>query len=185
MGGNSQLLHLKKSLEPNAQKYSPQLPEIPSSVLVLLGTDDQKTSFILTKRTFSVMTHKGQVSFPGGYREPEDQDLQETAKRESQEEIGLKPEDVEILGMLEPVNARGIFVAPWLGIMKLPYPFTLNPNEVEKLLYLPLERLLSEGLKTFDIEETGFRMQSKGILIGGDLVWGATARMLEQVRNYF
>ena len=184
---NSWETNLRLLLESNLTPSAAPKPDVPSSVLVLIGRtqeDPTKDQFILTKRTLSVLTHKGHVSFPGGYREPEDKDLRHTALRESQEEIGLEPGAVEVLGMLEPVRARKVFIAPWVGLIRLPYSFTLNPNEVDRLLYLPLTRLVNEGLSTFEIEEEGFRLKSPGIQIENDVVWGATARMLEIMREY-
>lgn len=156
------------------------------SVLIPVGRDPASgaETLVLTKRTLSVQTHKGQVSFPGGIREPEDSNLLCTALRETAEEIGLSPEAVTILGSLEPIHTRGALpVYSWVGYFDLPYPFSLSGNEVEKLLFLPLDRLMAEGLKDCEVPLDGLNYQSVGIEVEDELVWGATARILEQLRN--
>jgi 8-oxo-dGTP pyrophosphatase MutT (NUDIX family) len=187
-------LSLKNVLKQNVEEISGvHLPPagIQSSVLVLIGTPANDPSgalaqFILTKRTHTVLTHKGQVSFPGGYREPEDNTLQDTALRESQEEIGLAPARVEVLGFLDPVRTiRDVFILPWVGLTELPYDFKLNPNEVERLIHLPVNRLITEGLAAVDIREGAVQIHSTGIYVEEELIWGATAKMLDMMRTAF
>lgn len=158
-----------------------------SSVLALLGwnREREREEILLTKRTEHVETHKGQVSFPGGFWEETDSDLLQTALRESNEEIGLDPKAVKILGSLEPVTTRGnIVVYPWVGWITYPYPFIPNPSEVASMLFLPVKDLLETGLKQVKVPiSEGFSVESIGIWVEGELVWGATARMLEQLRE--
>ncbi len=158
-----------------------------SSVLALLGwnPETEREEILLTKRTEHVETHKGQVSFPGGFWEETDSDLLQTALRESYEEIGLDSKAVKILGSLEPVTTRGnIVVYPWVGWVDYPYPFTPNPGEVASMLFLPVQELLDTGLKQVNVPiSEGFSVESIGIWVSGELVWGATARMLEQLRE--
>ncbi len=158
-----------------------------SSVLALLGwnKETEREEILLTKRTEHVETHKGQVSFPGGFWEETDSDLLQTALRESNEEIGLDPKAVRILGGLEPVTTRGnIVVYPFVGWLDYPYPFVPSPGEVASLLFLPVQDLLERGLKQVNVPiNEGFSVESIGIWVGEELVWGATARMLEQLRE--
>jgi len=157
----------------------------PSSVLVLLGQNNQdELQITLTKRTQDVETHKGQISFPGGFFEPEDEDLRQTALREAQEEIGLESDDVAVLGALEPIQTVfGVWIHPWVAVMKLPYEFQINEREVERILYLPVERLLIEGLQEMTIEISNRTVVSPGILHENEIIWGATAKLLEQLRK--
>lgn len=177
--GEKLLLNLPDPLPPG----DPAL----SSVLAILGWNSQtsREEILLTKRTEDVETHKGQISFPGGYWETHDSDLLATALRESEEEIGLKPAEVQILCNLEPVRTRGdVLVYPWVGRLEYPYPFHLNPREVASLLFLPVDDLLEKGLAEVKVSlSEGFTVESKGIWVDGHLVWGATARMLEQLRE--
>lgn len=174
--------HLIPSSAPDPE--SPQ--EGVSCVLVAIGphAETGRDEILLMKRTMLVETHKGQISFPGGFREPHDPNLLSTALRETQEEIGVEPHHVKILGRLTPVRTRGnVLIYPWVGETKFPYPFTLSVAEVDKLLFLSVERLLSEGLKEHWVEAEGFKLRSLGIDVEGELVWGATAKMLHELRE--
>jgi 8-oxo-dGTP pyrophosphatase MutT (NUDIX family) len=157
-----------------------------SSVLIPLGWNEntEQHEILLTKRTELVHTHKGQVSFPGGYWEPGDKSLLDTALREAQEEIGLQPQDVETVGALPRVQTRGeIWIQPWVALMRFPYSFNLNPNEVDRLLFLSLNTLKEVGLKEVDVNLKKFTVKSPGIPVDGELVWGATAQMLHLLRS--
>ena len=158
---------------------------IHSSVIAAIGwePETERNQIVLMKRTMTVGFHKGQISFPGGIREKTDGTLLETALREAEEEIGLKRSDVEILGGLDPVTTRAdVIIYPWVGRLILPYEFQLSPAEVDRLLFLPLGKLLSEGLKEVDVPVGGFKVKSIAIEADGELIWGATARILEQLR---
>ena len=159
-----------------------------TSVLVPIGwnRETRRDEILLTKRTMHVETHKGQVSFPGGFCEDGDCSLVDTALRESLEEIGTRPADIEVLGPLPLVTTRGnIQIFPWVGRLELPYPFNVNPDEVEKILHLPLTRLLDEGMGMTDVGVGGATFRSVSITVDGELVWGATARMLQLLRETF
>jgi 8-oxo-dGTP pyrophosphatase MutT (NUDIX family) len=178
---------LKKSLKRNAEEELPEMPSPISSVIALIGRNRElgRDEILLMKRTLTVKNHKGQISFPGGYRESNDLDLKETALREAEEEVGVKPEDIQVLGLLEPVKTRGeILIYPWVGKLDFPYPFRLNPAEVDRLVFLPVETLLSQGLKPVHVSMGTFNIKSIGISIDGEMVWGATARMLVELRAH-
>ncbi len=178
---------IKGKLRPLPGGTAPPQPHEPlSSVLALLGveTDTQEEKILLMKRTMDVVTHKGQVSFPGGYYEPQDPSLLATALRETWEEIGMRSEHIRVLGGLSPIQTLGdVWIYPWVGEMTFPYPFALNPTEVDRLLFLPVRRLLEEGLKPVTVPIEGRKVKSIGIELDGELVWGATAKMLEELRQ--
>jgi len=137
---------------------------------------------LLTKRTSKVESHKGQMSFPGGFRETHDKSWLETALRETHEEIGIARDQVEILGCLNPVLTKGaITIIPYVGILSSPGQYQINPDEVEKIVFLPVEKLLEEGLKPVQAREDRYTIQSIGITWEGELIWGATAKMLEEI----
>lgn len=157
-----------------------------SSVLVPIGWNDDthRDEILLTKRTMSVLTHKGQISFPGGFHSPKDRTLLDTALRETWEEIGMESQYVEILGALSPVTTlRRISIYPWVGRVKFPHPFVLNTAEVDRLVVLPLTRLLEEGVNPVQVDVDGVAVKSIGISVDGELVWGATAMMLKELRS--
>jgi 8-oxo-dGTP pyrophosphatase MutT (NUDIX family) len=164
-----------------------QLPhETSAAVLVLFlpSTDNGLGHLLLTKRTSKVESHKGQMSFPGGFREKTDAGWLETALREAQEEVGISRDQVHVLGCLNPVLTKGaITIVPYVGILNSPYQFQVNPDEVEKIVLLPIETLLQHGLKPVEAREEHYTIQSIGISWEGELIWGATAKMLEQIHE--
>jgi len=184
------LSNLKASLKANEPlpKRMALTEERVASVFVTLGVhqDGGETEILLTKRTERVETHKGQISFPGGFYEAEDQgDLWRTALREAHEEVGINEIDVKFLGVLKPVHTMGLVsIFPHVGEMSFPYVFKSNPEEVDKLLFLPVKKLLSEGLQTVQVEMGDHKIESPGIYVDRELVWGATARILEQLRYH-
>ncbi len=157
-----------------------------SSVLIAVGfhPSSQREEILLTKRTQWVESHKGQVSFPGGFWESHDPSLVQTALRECQEEIGTRPDHIQVVGGLPPVQThQGVFIYPWVGLMDFPYRFSLNPAEVEKVLFLPVRSLVEDGLQPVVVRMGEIKVESEGIYVEGELVWGATARILDQLRR--
>lgn len=159
-----------------------------TSVLVTICRESNGADpyFLLTKRTENVSTHKGQVSFPGGFPQREDKNLLFTALREAQEEVGIEPSRVEVLGMLEPVMTRlHTRIYPFVGIVNVPYDFKIEPGEVDRIIQLPLSDFRNRGIRPVTVEVQAFKIESVGISVDGELVWGATARMLEQLEAIF
>ena len=157
-----------------------------SAVLVPIAfnPEKQRHEILLTKRTMLVETHKGQISFPGGYLEPQDESHLHTATREAHEEIGLDPKAVEILGALSPVLTRfSVAIFPWVGRVQLPYDFALSKGEVEKIIFLPVQELVEKGLTDMTVEINGMKIKTPGIWAENELVWGATAKILEELRE--
>ncbi len=124
--------------------------------------------------------HRGQISFPGGVKDAGDPNLLATALRETQEEIGLDPEAVEVLGALPPVaTITGYRITPFVGLIPHPYDFHPNPLEVKRLLLLPLA-----GFYPAERWSSGdYRYQGQIIRVcywrdNQEVIWGATARIL-------
>jgi 8-oxo-dGTP pyrophosphatase MutT (NUDIX family) len=153
----------------------------PAAVLVPLFQKNRKTHILLTKRTDSVLHHKGQISFPGGAYHSEDPDFLTTALRETEEEIGVEREAVEILGELDQMTTLSNFrIRPFVGVIPYPYPFKLSAFEVKRLIELPLDYLLGEA----DFKEASFTYEGQSSInlhidFQGDVIWGATARILK------
>lgn len=146
--------------------------------------NDTGTRILLTKRTMSVKYHKGEVSFPGGMREKADGNSLETAMREAMEEIGIKGEDVEVVGRLDDMNTfTGFVITPYVGLIPYPYPFRLNPEEVAYLIHLPMAHLLKAPLQIEAVEFQGDVVQAPAFYYGGERIWGATCRILAQLRK--
>ncbi len=167
-------------------KQIPDRPDLtPAAVLVPLFQKNRRTHILLTKRTDHLEHHKGQISFPGGAFNYEDLDCLTTALRETEEEIGIEMDGVEILGELDHIiTVTNFRVCPYVGIIPYPYPFKLSSFEVERLIELPLDTLLKhtelkEGHFTF-LGQSFFNLY---INYQGDIIWGATARILKNLMN--
>jgi 8-oxo-dGTP pyrophosphatase MutT (NUDIX family) len=152
----------------------------PAGVLVPLFLQEEEIQVLFTQRTLLVKDHRGQVAFPGGVRDPGDPHLLATALRETQEEIGLAPETVEVLGMLTPVNTlTGYCITPFVGLIPYPYDFQPSPREVKRLLPLPLREFYAP--ERWGVGSYTFRGHKARVCYwrnGQEVVWGATARIL-------
>ncbi len=157
---------------------------IRASVLVPLLEKEHVLHVLLTKRTEWVKAHPGEISFPGGMYEKADVETTRTALRESQEEIGVSPEEVEVIGRLDDMTTlTGFVITPYVGILPYPYPFTINKKEVAYLIYLPFEHLVKSVLVQEQIEYRGQRETIDCIYYEGERIWGATCRMLIKLKR--
>ncbi|MRR36885.1 CoA pyrophosphatase [bacterium] len=172
--------HIRGILGSRERRVIPRDGLRESAVLIPLSWKDCEPFILVTKRSMSVEHHKGEISFPGGGTEKTDRDLFFTALREAEEEIGLKPEDVDILGLLDDhISIVGYHITPVVGLVPYPYDFTIN-SESETLLCVPLVTALSD--KAWMAEQTTFMGRGINIYyleIDGGVVWGATGRMLK------
>jgi 8-oxo-dGTP pyrophosphatase MutT (NUDIX family) len=155
---------------------------IPAAVLLPLFVKDGQCHILFIKRTEMVKDHKGQISFPGGQREPGEA-LTDTALRECHEEIGVSPKDVEMLGELndEITTTSSYIVTPFVGRIPWPYAFQKNDYEVDEIIEVPMAALLVEGCLRDDIEFLdGEEVASCAYHYQGRIIWGATARILNR-----
>jgi len=151
-----------------------------ASVLIPLISHPQGLTVLFTQRTTHLRSHSGQVSFPGGRAEPGDASAEFTALRETEEEIGLRPSAVEVLGRLPDYRTRtGYRVTPVVGLLTPPVAFRPDPNEVAEIFEVPLVFLLDERNRQRRTRE--FQGQPVGYYVfeyGEKVIWGATAGML-------
>ena len=154
-----------------------------AAVLIPLFNKNGEYRILFTKRTTQVETHKGQISFPGGAVDKEDRALEETALREAYEEIGLLKKDVKILGQIDDTTTvvSNFVVHPFVGLIPYPYNFRINSEEVDRLIEVPFNVFLSDDprYKRNSAEFEGVTYPPPAYLYHGDLIWGATARILE------
>ena len=123
---------------PYFKQLWPEAPR-PAAVLIPLLRCDGEWHVLFTRRTASLAEHSGQVAFPGGRADPDDPDPEATALREAQEEIGLHPRDVRILGHLgEFITITNYQVTPVVGVIPWPYPFEISTEEVSRIFTVPL-----------------------------------------------
>lgn len=168
--------------EPQFAQRKPAL----ASVLVGIVTREQP-SLILTERTTHLSTHSGQVAFAGGKRDDTDRDAAHTALREAQEEIGLAPDHVEVLGSL-PTYTTGtqFIITPVVALVDPAHQLTANPDEVADVFEVPLEFLMNPAHhRRHHIVDNGLRREwfSMPYMDGTNqrFVWGATAGMLRNL----
>jgi len=155
-----------------------------AAVLVPFYEDGGELYLLLTKRTETLSRHKGEIAFPGGGMKEGDPDLLATALREAEEEIGLKPDHVEIIGELDDVVtvASGFVVTPIVGFIPYPYPFRVNPIEIAELIHLPFVVLRQSW--RFRVEtrmRDGREIPIYFYTYGPYTIWGLTARILRQL----
>ena len=152
----------------------------PASVLVPFYEQGGEAYLLFLKRPEGQYAHAGQVAFPGGKREEGESALQ-CALREAQEEVGLEPGDAELLGELDDFDTvvTGFRVRPVVAVIPSPYPFRPDPREVERLIHIPLARLLDPSIfRAEEREAHGRKWPVYYYSTGPDVVWGVTAGML-------
>ena len=157
---------------------SPTGPLRCAAVLVPLLRHDGGWHLLYTRRTDRVESHKGQVSFPGGACDDGETTPEQTALREAHEEIGLRPEDVRVLGRLTPMITISSFkVTPVVGVIPFPYVFRPEREEVARIFTMPLN-WLAEKSNRWEFNLLG---RNHSVIFfhpfDGELLWGATARM--------
>jgi 8-oxo-dGTP pyrophosphatase MutT (NUDIX family) len=154
-----------------------------AAVLVPLHESAGVASVLLTLRRHDLKHHAGQISFPGGRLEPGEAALA-AALREAQEEIGLEPARVEVLGRLsETVVLQSAFrLTPWVASVPYPYPYAAAPREVEAIWHVPLPALVAPGVhRTQRHTFYGLDVDIHFYEVEGRTIWGATARVLSEL----
>lgn len=158
-----------------------------SAVMILIYPHNGRWSNVLIRRPEYDGTHSGQVSFPGGRVEDEDDGLEMTALRETHEEIGVSPEGIQVLGKISQVYIppSNFLVQPYVGYLPERPKFAPDPFEVAGIIEHDILEIRNEGL----IKETDIRLSNNMMIkapyfdIDGHVVWGATAIMLSEVRQ--
>ena len=177
-----------------------------SAVLVPIMEIENEPHLILTQRAFSMKHQPGDICFPGGGCK-EGETAEETALRETGEEIGIPPENIDLLGPADVITtAYGVYIKPFVGILKGvdQDDFVINPDEVEKVLTMPLKYLMETEPKKYTVDLTpnfpeDFPFEliqgGKDYKFGkaknrqsfyeyeGDVIWGLTARILNNVKQ--
>ncbi len=152
----------------------------PSAVMMLIMNRDGNAHVLLTRRTTTVTTHKGEVSFPGGSFEEGDGSLLDTALRETDEEVGISPGHVEVLGEFDHfISIFGFHVSTFVGVITHPYEYILNTDEIESIVEVPLQIFKDEKYdKCQPMEFQGNTYNVYHYMYEGYEIWGLTARIL-------
>ncbi|HET6420751.1 MAG TPA: CoA pyrophosphatase [Geobacteraceae bacterium] len=155
---------------------------VPSAVLVPVFLKNGEYHLLFTKRTENLNHHRGEISFPGGVRQPEDEDSLRTALRETREEVGIEPDGVEILGVLDDFySIHGYLITPYVGMIPAACDYRVNSSEIERIIEVPLRHLLNPDI--FRIEDWTWKGRTHPVFFysyRGDEIWGVTAAILKQ-----
>lgn len=178
---------LRQALSQRHKQRIVDAGRVPSAVLVPVYYKQGQYYILFTKRTELVKVHKGDISFPGGAYQEEDETLANTALRECSEEIGLTAGDVEIVGELDDtITTSNYIISPFVAFIPSPYQFTLNTEETEEIIEIPIPALLDKGGWRQKAEITGGKTITSPLYrYQGRIIHGATARILNQFLDIF
>ena len=164
-------------------KRLPMAPgPVPAAVLLPLFLKEGKYHILFTKRTDHLNHHGGEISFPGGRVHAEDKTLLETALRETWEEIGVRPGDVDVLGTLDDFySIHHYVVTPFVGTFPANYSLAPNAAEIERIIEVPIDHLLRPDV--FRSEDWSWKGRTTPVYFykyHDDEIWGLTAAILKQ-----
>lgn len=162
------------------RRIVPEGPLIRAAVLIPI-VDRGEPCLLFAKRTDRVGHHKGQIAFPGGVVDPDDGSLVDAALRESEEEVGLPRDAVEVLGALDDTEtvATQFVITPFVGLVRDPIVWTPDGQEIERVIEVPYAKLVEEGsFRVEHWERDGVGRPVYFFDYQGDTIWGATARIL-------
>lgn len=173
---------IRASLAEHMRITTSEWEATPAAVLLPLFVENDEWCLLYTRRTESLNSHRGQVSFPGGMIEKNDKDPVDAALREVEEEIGIPGERVEILGCVDNMFTVTQFsITPVVGIIPWPVSMKLNDSEVAKVFGVPLSWLSDkENLETEERDVPGLGLRVPVHFYkpyDGEIIWGATARI--------
>ncbi len=164
----------------------------PSSVLMLIYPDKNEPHTIFIKRQEYKGVHSGQISLPGGKKDPTDTDMQHTALREAWEEIGLDISQVDIIGKLSNIfiDRSNHLVHPYVGITHQLNNLIPDPREVNKIIHIPVKDVVFHPpIQHFEFRRNGYKIDMPYYPLQGEILWGATAMMVSEfiaiTRPYF
>jgi 8-oxo-dGTP pyrophosphatase MutT (NUDIX family) len=154
---------------------------VPAAVLAPVLGSTGEPRLVFTRRTDTLSRHAGEISFPGGLVDAGERPAA-AALREAEEELGLKPSDVELVGALPPVHTHvsGILILPFVGWLRSDPMFTPNAAEIAEVLEFPLSELVERGVGRW-FERAGQRFHTFVYDMGDAVIWGATARVLQSL----
>ncbi len=173
---------IRRILAENPKKTISDPSLSPAGVLLLLYPKDGQYCVLLNRRTDQVEHHKGEISFPGGSKDAKDATLLDTALRETYEEMGIRPEDVEVLGQVDdtPTNTKFLITT---AVGTIPYPYDFNPSELEvaEVLEVPIPALMDDETRRDEVRIVDDDLDyAPSYVYQGHMIFGATARVLSR-----
>ena len=180
--GNITKQHIRTKLSQHTRITLSREDDQKACVLVTLVNMEERLHLLLTKRTESVEHHKGQISFPGGMVDEGDESETATALREIEEEVGIPPATIDILGVLDDIRIpSGFIVTPIVGYINSLSEIRTSIDEVAEVLFIPLEKVLDPSLRRLETRELkGINRQVYIYDVWKEPVWGATAHIIKQ-----
>jgi 8-oxo-dGTP pyrophosphatase MutT (NUDIX family) len=163
----------------NAELITPDSRD--AAVLIAVFEDGGESHLVLTKRPETMPSHRGEIAFPGGKRDPEDPSLEAAALREAQEEVGLEPASVDVIAQLDSLGtvATQFTIAPFVGLLPAPPLLVPEPHEVVDAFTVPVSELLAPEAYHEERWHLFGDWRSMAFFdLPGETVWGATARIL-------
>ena len=165
-------------------RFSKRVREAQAAVLIAI-TQEADPKVLLTRRSVYLNSHPGEVSFPGGKRDPQDTSNIVVALREAQEETGLNPFDVELIGDLPMQKARnGMLVKPVVGFIPSNLSLIPQPTEIDRIFYVSLRQLLEAPPIPYEVRYQHQSLYFPSFRLENEIIWGLTARMLVSLFRY-
>lgn len=155
----------------------------PASVLLLCDPTTPGVPLLFVLRSTELRHHPGQIAFPGGSFEPTDADVVATALREANEEVGVEPGDVEVIGLLSPFNTAVSerWLTPVVGIERAPSRLRIDDIEVVECFRIDIADLLVAPHEVRELERDGLRRQVHFYEAEGRVIWGVTGAILHEL----
>ena len=158
--------------------------DTPASVLIALTDRGGEAHLWLVRRSDRMRRHRGQVAFPGGKRDPADASALETALRESEEEVGFARDAIEVFGELKALSTTtGFVVTPFVGWLHHEVAANPNPDEIARAFCVPLSEFVYAEPRPRFFRGRGMTRIAPSYLVDGELVWGATARIVGELAS--
>ena len=165
-------------------RFSKRIQFADAAVLIAI-TQETEPKVVLTRRSMQLSQHAGEVSFPGGKRDPSDTSNIVVALREAQEEIGLNPFDVKLLGDLPMQRSRsGLSVRPIVGLIPAQVNLVAQPTEIDRIFFASLKELIDVTPSPHKVHFARQTLYFPSMQVENEVVWGLTARMLISLFQY-
>ena len=165
-------------------RFSSKIKSADAAVLIAI-TNEDNPKVLLTRRSVYLSNHAGEVSFPGGKRDPQDTSNIVVALREAYEETALNPFDVQLLGDLPMQKARnGMLVKPVVGLIPPEVELVAQPTEIDRIFFASLKQLMEVPAVPYEVRFAYQSLYFPSMRVENEIIWGLTARMLVTLFQY-
>ena len=165
-------------------RFSRKIKSADAAVVIAI-TNEANPKVLLTRRSAYLSNHAGEVSFPGGKRDPQDTSNIVVALREAYEETALNPFDVQLLGDLPMQKARnGMLVKPVVGLIPPEVELVAQPTEIDRIFFASLKQLMEVPAVPYEVRFAHQSLYFPSMRVENEIVWGLTARMLVALFQY-